>query len=153
MKNLVWFLLLGMPLRFAYGADEICARHVVLPNYPAIALTARVQATMSIELTISMAGKVLYANASGHPLFKTAAEETLKKWTFAKVDPAWGLRVTKIPFDYGIADSDEAGVTLDLPDHVTIRALRPHFQTNYSSAKIEVQSANSTLGSTEIMPD
>ena len=63
MNKMVCFLLLVMCSGFAYGADEICVKHVVLPNYPAIALTARVQATMSVEVTISTAGEVLYAIA------------------------------------------------------------------------------------------
>src|SRR5947207_10206664 len=132
MNKMVCFLLLVMCSGFAYGADEICVKHVVLPNYPAIALTARVQATMSVEVTISTAGEVLYANALGHPLFKSAAEQTVKKWTFSKVNPASGLRTTKITFDYAIADSGEAGVTFDFPDHVSIRVLPPHVQTDYS---------------------
>src|SRR5215475_14431456 len=108
MNKVACFLVLIALRGFAYGADEICVKHVVLPNYPVIALTARVQATMSVEVTISTAGEVLYANASGHPLFKAAAEETARKWIFSKADPASGLRTMKITFDYAIADSGEA---------------------------------------------
>lgn len=135
MRNLKCLGLLLLSTTLTYAADEICVKHVVVPEYPKIALMARVQATMAVELTISTAGKVLYATATGHPLFKTAAEETLKQWTFAPVDAAFGLRTAKITVDYGIADTTPVGATFDLPDRVQVRVQAPSVQPNYAAAK------------------
>jgi TonB family protein len=135
VKFIVYLLMLVCLTHSALGADEICAKHVVIPEYPRIPLTAGIQAAMSVEITISTVGNVLNANATGHPLFKSAAEETVKKWTFSKADPASGLRIMKITFDYAIADSGETGVTLDLPDHVVVRVLPPHVQPNSAATQ------------------
>ena len=55
------------------------------PNYPALALQARVQGKVELQLTLEPAtGVVLVASAvSGHPLLKAVAIDAARQWRFA----------------------------------------------------------------------
>ncbi len=53
------------------------------PAYPRLAMIARIQGPVSVEVVISPAGRVETARAvSGHPLLKPAAVEAARGWRF-----------------------------------------------------------------------
>jgi periplasmic protein TonB len=53
------------------------------PAYPRLAITARIEGPVSVEIIISPEGRVEVARAvSGHPLLKPAAVEAARAWRF-----------------------------------------------------------------------
>jgi periplasmic protein TonB len=65
------------------GVTQGLALRRVTPTYPAIARTARVTGTVTIQVLISEEGKVLLAEViSGHPLLQDAALQAAKQWVF-----------------------------------------------------------------------
>ena len=53
------------------------------PAYPRLAMTARIEGPVSVEVVISPEGRVEAARAvSGHPLLKQAAVEAARSWRF-----------------------------------------------------------------------
>jgi hypothetical protein len=129
MKFVVYVLMLACLTHSALCADDICAKHVVIPEYPRIAEVARLWGTISLELTISTAGNVLSVQSSGQPLLKSAAEGNVKNWTFSQVDPTAGIRELKLKFEYVLGDGLRS-VTLDLPDRVEIKGVLPLIETD-----------------------
>jgi TonB family protein len=59
--------------------------HFVTPKYPRLAMLARIQGKVELELTLDpVTGEVLDASAvSGHPLLKPSAIEAAKQWRLA----------------------------------------------------------------------
>lgn len=63
------------------------AKERPLPPYPAIAIAARVQSTVVVELLVSKDGDVICARIlSGHPLLRATAETAALKWKFAPIE-------------------------------------------------------------------
>ena len=72
-----------------FGADQLCVRNLAVPEYPRLAVMARIQGEVKVEVEIGTDGKVLSAKArvpSGAPkpaeLLSRAAEKNIIGWIF-----------------------------------------------------------------------
>lgn len=74
------------PARTIQKAEDILQSEAVIriqPQYPPLALAARVSATVKVEITIDESGNVISARAlSGHTLLKDSAVAAARKWKF-----------------------------------------------------------------------
>lgn len=72
-----------------WGADPLCVRNLVVPEYPRLAVMAGIQGEVKVEVEIGTDGKVSSAKArvpSGAPksaeLLSHAAEKNIMGWIF-----------------------------------------------------------------------
>ena len=81
------------------NAQAYRLNHFVAPRYPPLAMQARIQSEIELQLMLEPAtGEVHSASpVSGHPLLKPSAIEAAKQWRFAR----------------NSADSQTVNVTLD----------------------------------------
>lgn len=126
MKTIVC-LVLVLSLGTGCSREEgICVKHLEVPDYPRIALSARIQGTVTLSLTIAADGRVVSASGSGHPLLKSAAEANVRKWVFSGSKNASSVRQLTITYDYiiteGTEDNPRPEVVFDLPYRVEIRS-------------------------------
>ena len=72
------------PIRVGGSVQKPLKTKSVAPVYPAIALSALVQGSVSLEITVSGEGKVVGANViSGPILLREAAIDAVKQWEYA----------------------------------------------------------------------
>jgi len=107
--------------------DEICVKHLEVPDHPRIALLARIQGTVTLDLTIAADGRVISVSGSGDSLLKSAAEANIRGWVFSgSTKSASTVRQLTITFEYistaGTEDNPRAAVAFDLPGRVQIRS-------------------------------
>jgi TonB family protein len=130
-------LLLSLMLSAAacLGADQTCAKHVVVPGYPRLARVARLEGTVNVEIQVDSRGKVISAKASGgHKLLQSASEENIREWTFDSSMLSGGQpRRLQIAYLYRLEGKEQyhdapPKVILDLPDRVEIIAHPPEPQ-------------------------
>lgn len=114
--------------------SQIYVRDVVVPDYPRIALMARLGGTVSVSLDIGLDGKVLAAHGAGAPpLLIKAAEENARNWTFgfAGRPRTFPFRWTLL-YTYKLVDSAVQPpcptVVLHLPDRVEITSVAPEME-------------------------
>ncbi|HEX5736152.1 MAG TPA: TonB family protein [Blastocatellia bacterium] len=70
-------------VRKSGGVLQGSATKRVTPEYPALALEARVSGAVVVEVTVDEEGVVMSARAiSGHPLLRDAAVDAARGWTF-----------------------------------------------------------------------
>ena len=110
------------------AAEEGCpVRAAVAPQYPPIAVLARLSGSATVRVVVDQSGNVTQADAtSGHPVFKKAATEAAKKWKF-EVAPALS-RTTLLEFDFKALPekSDlESETTFMPPNEVEVRKRPP----------------------------
>src|ERR1051326_5083735 len=92
---------LSMTTRSCSGPEETCVRHVEVPAYPPLARMARLQGTVKIRVGIGMDGVVTSAKASrARKLLEAAAEENIRRWTFALGTESSVSRQAVITFVY-----------------------------------------------------
>jgi len=79
-----------------WGVDPLCVRNLAVPEYPRLALLARIQGEVRVAVEIGSDGKVLSAKAavpSGRAkaleLLRRAAEKNIAGWTF---EPPFGAK-------------------------------------------------------------
>ena len=118
------------------GAEKICVRHVIVPGYPRLARTARLQGLVRIDVGIGADGKVTSAKASGiNKFLDRAAEENIRRWSFSPA-AATGSSVprhTIVTYVYRLDGKQEyydppPTVVLDLPYRVEITSNPPEPQ-------------------------
>jgi TonB family protein len=105
-------------------------RHIEQPSYPPIALTARVQGQVILNVTIDAAGHVSEAKAvGGTPLLFAAAEKNISTWTFDRPAAApfvetfvYEFRIEPQPFKDGDCYKLIYDVKYDLPGRATVVA-------------------------------
>jgi TonB family protein len=105
-------------------------RHIEQPSYPRIALTAKVQGTVVLNVTIDAAGHVIEAKAvDGTPLLFAAAEKNMSVWTFDRPATAplvetfvYEFRIEEQPYKSGECEKVIYDVTYDLPGHAKVVA-------------------------------
>jgi Gram-negative bacterial TonB protein C-terminal len=116
---------------FSFGAVElapapetICVRHIEAPGYSHIAITANLQGSVVLQVTIGSDGHVIKANGTGtHRLLCDNAEKNVRLWTFSK--PAQAPFVHTVVYDYKLEGpavnfTPAPEISFDLPDRVSI---------------------------------
>ena len=117
-------------------AQVICVRHLIVPGYPRLARSARLQGSVSVEITIDAEGKVVSAKASGaSKLLQRAAEQNLLQWIFYPTRAPAGSSPTRstMTFVYRLEGKEEyydppPRIIMDLPSHVDIVSNPPEPQ-------------------------
>jgi TonB family protein len=118
------------------GADLVCVRHVVVPDYPPLARMARLQGSVSVEVEIGADGKVLSVKSTGsHNLLASASASNAWQWTFRPAPPGGksGSTYLTITYVYKLEGKEvnylpTPSVTLDLPHKVEITTHPPQMQ-------------------------
>lgn len=110
------------------AAQEGCpVRAAVAPQYPPIAVLARLSGTVAVRVVVDQWGNVTQADATrGHPVLKKVATEAAKKWKF-EIAPA-PSRTTFLEFDFKVLPekSDlESETTFMPPYKVEVRKRPP----------------------------
>jgi TonB family protein len=82
------------------NAQSFWFTHFVLPNYPVLAIQARIEGNVELQLTVDPAnGEVRSAAAlSGHQLLKSSAIEAAKQWRFEPNSVASGSVTVSLDF-------------------------------------------------------
>lgn len=118
------------------SAQRVCVRHMIVPGYPRLARTARLQGSVNIEIQIDAEGTVVSAVASGaNKVLQRAAEQNLRQWTFYPRLLTGGSSSTrlKVTFVYRLEGEQEyydppPRVVLDIPSRVQITTNPPEPQ-------------------------
>jgi len=101
----------------------VAVKEAYAPQYPPIAVAARVEGVVVIRVEIGPDGAVIMAEViSGSEMLRISAIQAAKKWRFAN-DPATN-RVSNVRFIYGLLsedNSDEAQTVFLPPDAVGIK--------------------------------
>jgi TonB family protein len=110
------------------AAQEGCpVKAAVAPQYPPIAVLARLSGSVAVRVVVDQSGNVTQADATkGHPVLKKAAREAAKKWKF-EIAPA-PSRTTLLEFDFKVLPekSDlESETTFMPPNKVEVRKRPP----------------------------
>jgi hypothetical protein len=116
----------------------ITPKHIELPSrYENLARSARLQGTITVQLTISGDGKVIAAEPSStdaelkaHPILQAKTAELTRRWTFTCSSCSKDSRHTYVvTFIYKLDGKesayDDTRIAVDWPDHVTITANPP----------------------------
>ena len=117
---------------FCLGEQRVVVKDVVVPAYPPLAKTAKLEGSVPVEIEINADGKVISAKGKGgDPILQRAAEENIRLWTFQPSEDHTQNPVKHtIIFDYKIVGKRVAipscpAVLLHLPDRVEISAQPP----------------------------
>ena len=101
----------------------------VAPIYPVVAASARVSATVTVEVQIDAEGKVTSSRViEGHKLLDKAAENAARRWAFAagKVDMA---RTARLTFTFTLMPedtrADELSPVFIMPYRIEVRSTIP----------------------------
>src|SRR5690242_15360424 len=105
------------------GAQVLCVRHLVVPEYPRLARMARLQGAVTVAIKIDTQGSVVSAKASGaSKLLQRAAEQNVRQWTFCPRPVSGGTSSnwSTITFVYRLEGREEyydppTRVAMDLP--------------------------------------
>ena len=122
--------------------SQIYVRDVVVPDYPWIALMARMEGTVSISLDIGADGKVQAVHAAGaDPLLMRAAEDNVRNWSFGFAGKPRGLPVRwTVLYVYKLAGSTVQPpcptVTMHLPDRVEITSAAPQMEPENQESRV-----------------
>jgi TonB family protein len=118
------FLLAVASLTTAIWAQQplVAVKEAVAPQYPPIAVAARVQGTVEVRIEIGSDGTVVKAEAiKGPAMLQTSAIQAAKKWKFAG-DPETN-RVSVARFIYLLGaedDPDDTQIAFLPPDAIRI---------------------------------
>ena len=81
--NVVTNVPVAMPLKVSSGVAQGMLIHQVTPQYPPLALEARVQGTVVFQAVIAKDGSVQDLHTlSGHPMLVKAAADAVRKWRY-----------------------------------------------------------------------
>ena len=123
MKHAILFFLALATFQFA-TPQSVAVRHLVPPPYPTMAITARVQADVIAQVTVTPAGTVKDVTIqSGHPMLNQAVIDSLKQWTFTCSGCSGQEYVEKIRVRFVLNDEQCdycVRYVLDLPDSVEV---------------------------------
>ena len=117
---------------FGQSQEVVCPRHIEIPTYPPIGITAHITGKVVLILTLDADGKVSDVkvaneedNKGAGPL-RLAATDNIRLWTFAKppLAPYTQTIVYDFEFDPSLPADDGyhsiVKVTFDLPDRIAI---------------------------------
>jgi TonB family protein len=117
---------------FCLREQPVVVKDVVVPAYPPIAKTAKLEGSVPVEIENNSDGKVISAKGKGgDPILQRAAEENIRLWTFRPSEDHMQNPVKHtVIFDYKIVGERVArpscpAVLLHLPDRVEISAQPP----------------------------
>jgi TonB family protein len=116
------------------AAEESCrVKAAVAPQYPPIAVLARLSGSVAVRVVVDQSGNVTHADATGgHPVLKKTATEAAKKWKF-EVAPAQS-RTTLLEFDFEILPEKadlESETTFMPPNRVQVKKRPPESTVSY----------------------
>ena len=112
----------------------ISPQHMELPSvYPTVARAARLQGTITVNLTISENGEVVAAQATSsdaHPLLQREAEKLSRRWKFTCLNCAKeSTHPYSLVFSYRLEGKEsqytDTGIAVDWPNRVTVTANPP----------------------------
>ena len=128
-------------IAFALGAQSpvaVTPKHIELPSrYEAVARSARLQGTVTVQLTVSADRDVIAAEPSStdallraHPILQTKTAELTRRWKFTCANCSKNGRYTyDVTFIYKLDGKegayDDTRIAVDWPDRVTITANPP----------------------------
>lgn len=111
--------------------QTVCPKHIETPAYPPVAAAARVQAKVTLRVTLDGEGNVTKAEVAddlahrANRILQESAIDNIRRWTFEKPPSAPFTLV--IVYEYRMDGSLPVNnhnpitkVNIDLPDHVTI---------------------------------
>jgi TonB family protein len=103
------------------AAQSIIPRHIESPEYPRLAMAARIQGKVLLTVRIAVDGKVVSATAStGHALLREYAEKSVKSWVFNEGEE----RTLEMSYEFSLVEPDvycpRLRVTFELPARVLI---------------------------------
>jgi TonB family protein len=131
------FLLAILSLTTAIASAQqppVAVKEAVAPQYPPIAVAARIEGKVVVQVEIGSDGVVLTTKVvSGPEILRQSAIETAKKWKFAD-DPSTN-RISFVKFIYGlfsVADPDETETVFLPPDTVMIKHRPMKTTVNYA---------------------
>ncbi|MGH9519325.1 MAG: TonB family protein, partial [Terriglobales bacterium] len=85
MKPIGNLLLVVVALLPASASGQVCAKQIIVPEYPPIARAARITGTVDIAITIGARGQVLRVKGSGSsPMLVQQTKENAKSWIFCE---------------------------------------------------------------------
>jgi TonB family protein len=129
----------------AFAQDhKVGVNRYVAPKYPPIALRARIQGDVVLDLKLNGDGEVVAIDVvNAHPMLKAAAVDALKAWRFICIDCRWNesfnLRFTVA---FRIADGDcNLRITrslIDFPKKITVEQGSGCVETTVSSSKADL---------------
>lgn len=65
------------------NSENPTVKVAVAPNYPPLAVAARISGTVTVRTVVDVSGSVLQAEVTaGHPMLRRAATDAAKKWMF-----------------------------------------------------------------------
>ena len=77
-------------MRVSSGVAEGMLVHQVKPQYPALAVQARIQGTVVLQAVIGKDGTIRELRLiSGHPMLAPAAIEAVKQWQISSLPVEW----------------------------------------------------------------
>jgi TonB family protein len=112
--------------------QTLCPTHIETPVYPAPALIAHIQGTVTVTVTIEADGQVknvVVADKPGHQaqaVLQQSAVDNMRHWTFEKPPSAPFIQVMVYRYEFDSSLKPDANnhpgtkVNFDLPDRVTL---------------------------------
>lgn len=144
MRTATAFLILLLCGAVFAQEHKVGVNRYIAPKYPPIALQARVQGDVVLDLKLNGDGEVAAIDVvSAHPLLKAAAVDAVKHWRFICMDCRW-----KEPFEhrftvaFRITDGDcNLRITrslIDFPSKITVEQGSGCVETTVSSSKADL---------------
>src|SRR5687768_13510120 len=85
---LVWHVALAIPQSMSDGTPQLSVISTSTPSYPLIAILARINGVVLVDVAIDSDGEVVSAKAvEGHPLLRRSAELAAAGWKFQANSP------------------------------------------------------------------
>jgi hypothetical protein len=118
--SVVMFAAAGMSLA-RQASGPLYPVHLESVEYPQSALAIQLQGIVDMDITIDSNGKVISALANmGHPIFRQAAEENMRRWTFSP----GGERTAKVFYEFRLEKPEmycpRMRTVFDLPGRVRV---------------------------------
>jgi TonB family protein len=110
------------------------------PTYPGIAVAARAEGVVTVDVQVDSAGNVTSAEAvGGHPLLQQAATKAAKSWKFAPTEDAGTLRAVQLVFAFRLVltDCSKAGRAPE-PSPALITAYRAEVRSGTGCVEYQV---------------
>jgi TonB family protein len=132
---LLFLMLVAIARPQTIEQTERTVHSMEVPQYPALALQARVQGVVEMIVNVSATGEVTNATVdTGHPLLNALSVENIKTWRFVPASDGKSSRL-HITYSYKLDDSlhPHRRLNIDLPTRVEIISPALPVFTNTSS--------------------
>jgi TonB family protein len=109
------------------SGKPVVVKAVAPAFYPPIAISARAEGRIIVEIKMDAAGKVISARAfEGHPLLRKVAEKAAERWQFAPVSSDTKDLTARLTFVFKIAaKGEETEITFRPPYQVEMTIKPP----------------------------